>query len=251
VTIKPPQKIREQRYKCEVGIKHDVVIPDIYYDGTISNLSRGGIYFESNELILPGDVISISVKKLNDEKITFEVCIIWKKDLSNSTYRFGYGAQSINPKESMIQISEQGNKKIIVADDKREYPRKIFKTQIRLKDFNKIYNGQIRDISRGGAYIATDSIFPIGKKIALNLSGKKTRKSIKLIGWIVRKDNKGFGITFDRRSSGERRHDIDRRKGTDRRSSKKPKTGGSTDQFIPKKSASEVEKIKMKHQPIF
>ena len=218
MTIKPPQKNREKRHNCDVDIKHDVVIPDIHYDGTISNLSSGGIYFQSNERILPRDEISVTVKKLNGEEITFDVCIIWKKDLPNSTYRFGYGAQSINPKESMMRIHEQiDNKPIAEADDKRQYQRTIFKKRIRLKNFNKIYNGQIRDISRGGAFIETDSTFPIGKKIVLTLSGRMVRKKVRLTGWIVRKDNSGFGISFDRRSGAERRFDIDRRKGLDRR----------------------------------
>ena len=132
MTIEPPQKNREQRHNCDVDIKHDVVIPDIHYDGTISNLSSGGIYFQSNERILTGDEISVTVKKLNGEEITFDVCIIWKKALPNSTYRFGYGAQSINPKESMMRVHEQiDTKPIAETDDKRQYQRTIFKKGIK------------------------------------------------------------------------------------------------------------------------
>jgi len=57
----------------------------------------------------------------------------------------------------------------------------------------------------------------IRKKIVLTISGKTARKSVKFTGWIVRKNNEGFGISFDRRSGVERRYDIDRRKGLDRR----------------------------------
>ena len=221
VSINPPPKIREQRHICEVDMKHDVVIPDIHYDGIISNLSTGGIYFESNESIFPGDEISVTVKKLNEEEITFDVCIIWKKDLSNSTFSFGYGAQSINPNESMKQISGEDANRIFNSEDKRKYQRKIINKQIRLKNFNKICNGRIRDISRGGAFIETDSRFSIEEKIVLNLSREIANKNVKLTGWIVRRDNDGFGITFDRRSGSERRYDLDRRKGLDRRNSYK------------------------------
>ena len=208
---------RENRLNCKLDIKHDVVIPDIHYDGTISNLSSGGVYFESNELILPRDEISITVKKLNDEEITFDVCIIWKKDLPDSAYRYGYGAKSISPNKFMVQACDLDNKQIAESEDKREYQRTIFNKQIRLKNSNKIYKGQIRDISRGGAFIETDSIFSIGKKIVLTLSGKLDKKSVRLTGWIVRKGYDGFGISFNRRSGTERRYDIDRRIGLDRR----------------------------------
>ncbi len=251
MSINPPRKIREQRYKCEMDISHDNVIPDIHYDGIISNLSSGGIYFESNESIFPGDEISVTVKKVNEEEITFDVYIIWKKDLPNSPFRFGYGAKSFNPKESIVQIGDQDINRITEAEDKREYQRKIYNKQIRLKNHNQNYNGRISNISRGGAFIETDSIFPIGKKTVLTLSGKMARKSVRLTGWIVRKDNEGFGITFDRRSGVERRYDIDRRKGPDRRGNKKPDKRVLTDQFFPLKSASELAELSMKHGPIF
>ena len=251
MSINPPRKIREQRYKCEMDISHDNVIPDIHYDGIISNLSSGGIYFESNESIFPGDKISVTVKKLNEEEITFDVYIIWKKDLPNPPFHFGYGAKSVNPKESIVQIPDHDANRITEVEDKREHQRNFFNKQIRLKNHNQVYNGQIRDISRGGAFIETDSIFPIGKKIVLTISGKTARKSVKLKGWIVRKNNEGFGISFDRRSGVERRYDIDRRKGPDRRGNKKPDKKVLTDQFFPKKSASELAELNMKHQPIF
>jgi len=223
VSTNPHRKNREQRLKCEVDISHDIVIPDIHYDGIISNLSSGGIYFESNEQILTGDEISIMVRKLNKEEITFDVSIIWEKELFNSPFRFGYGARSINPIKSIAHICDQNKNQTNEIEDKRKYQRKLFNKQIRLKRRNQIYNGQIRDISRGGAFIVTDLIFPVGKKIALTISGKKARKNVKLTGWIVRNNNGGFGISFDRRSGVERRYDIDRRRGPDRRGNKKPK----------------------------
>ena len=219
----PPQKKREQRYKCKLDIKHDVVIPDIYYDGTIFNISSSGIYFESNELIFPGDEISVSVKKPNEEKIAFDVCVIWKNDLSNSSYSFGYGAQTINQNEARVQVRTEREIKIAEAEDKRRFQRVDFNKKIRMRNKTQEFRGRIQNISTGGAFIETDSKFSIGKKIVFNISGIKSEKKVKLTGWIVRKDNKGFGITFDRRSGSERRFDIDRRKGLDRRTSKKRK----------------------------
>ena len=223
MTLNPPRNIREQRYNCEVDITHDNVIPDIHYDGIISNLSDGGVYFESNESIFPGDEISVTVKKLNEEEITFDVYIIWKKDLPNSPFRFGYGAKTVSPKESIVQSHDQDVNRITEAGDKRKYQRKIYNKQIRFKNHNQSYNGRILDISRGGAFIETDSIFPTGKKVVLTISGKTARKNFKLTGWIVRKKNEGFGISFDRRSGVERRYDIDRRKDPDRRNRKRTK----------------------------
>ena len=196
MSLNPPRSIREQRYKCGVDILHDIVIPDIQYDGIIHNLSSGGIYFESNEQILPDDEISITVRRLNNEEITFDVCIIWRKDLFDSSFRFGYGAKSINPKESIVQICNQEIYLKNENENNREYRRIIYDKQIRLKYQSQKYNGRIRDISRGGAFIETNLIFPIGKNMMLIIPGEKTRRNIRLKGWIVRRNNLGFGIKF-------------------------------------------------------
>ena len=211
MSLNPPRSHREQRYKCHVDILHDIVIPDIHYDGIIHNLSSGGIYFESNEQILPDDEISITVRRLNKEEITFDVYIIWRKELVNSSFRFGYGAKSINPKESIVQICDQEFNRKNETENEREYQRIIYDNQIRLKYQNQEYPGRIRNISRGGAFIETNLIFPIGKNVILIIPVEKTRKNVRLRGWIVRRNNLGFGIKFMRRSDPERRHDIDRR----------------------------------------
>lgn len=251
MSLKPPRSIREQRYKREVDISHDIVMPNILYDGTFYNLSGGGIYFESNQQILPGDKISITVKRLNGTEQSFDIEIQWRKDLQNSSLRFGYGAKPIHPKESIVQIPDQNVNRLAEVENMRRYQRNFYNKPIRLKNHNQSFKGRIRDISRGGAFIETNSIFPIGKKLVLTISGKTARKSVRLTGWVVRKIKEGFGIAFDRRSGAERRYEIDRRKDQDLRGNKKPDKKVLKDQFVPKKSANELAELNMKHQPIF
>ena len=68
----------------------------------------------------------------------------------------------------------------------------------------------------GEAFIETKSgFFVIGEKVVLNIPGKNTCKNIKLIGWIARWNDTGFGIQFNRRSKLERPYDITREKVSD------------------------------------
>ncbi|UCF90740.1 MAG: PilZ domain-containing protein [Desulfobacterales bacterium] len=48
------------KYKSEV--LHSTNPPDFLYKGTMYNFSEGGLYFESQEDLLPGDEISISIR---------------------------------------------------------------------------------------------------------------------------------------------------------------------------------------------
>ena len=78
------------------------------------------------------------------------------------------------------------------------------------------------DISRGGACIKSDSRIALGQRIKFVVRVRKTRKTIKLTGWVVRQTSEGFAISFERRSGRERRYDLDRRIGLDRRKRVKP-----------------------------
>ena len=74
-----------------------------HYDGKLFNLDDGGIYFESNEMVEPGDEISITVRKLNNSEITFDVEVLWRKEFYNAAFSYGYGVKSINPKDVLRQ----------------------------------------------------------------------------------------------------------------------------------------------------
>jgi Tfp pilus assembly protein PilZ len=206
---------KEQRLKYEANNLYDTIIPDIHYDGKIYNLSDGDIYFESDEQILAGDEISITVRKLNGTEQSFDAEILWRKKLQNSFLCFGYGARLIEPKNTFVQILDpeelQGTDRINSAKDSRKYKRQINDKKVRFKCQNNYYRGRIKNISRGGAFIETKfGFFLIGEKVVLNIPGMNTRKNIKLIGWIARCNDSGFGIQFNRRSKMERPYDIRR-----------------------------------------
>ncbi len=215
-----------RRYTYEAGILHDIVVPDIFYDGKIYNFSDEGVYFESNEQIFPGDEISITIKKkstkdsANTEKY-FDVEILWRKNLHGSSFRYGYGAKLLKPKGSLIKLFGRSKlKKIdlnnhdredaIDETDSRTHPRKNFNQMLKFVHRKQIYQGFVINISRGGAFIKTKKKFPFGEKITLIIP-KKTRKDVKLKGWIVRQDETGFGIKIDLRSGLKRRGNLDRR----------------------------------------
>ena len=216
MSSKPP---RDKRFNYEADLSHDIVIPDIHYDGRIFNLSREGLYFESDERVEPGDQISITIKKMDGNEVTFEVEILRRKRLHGAAYRFGYGAPSIEPKSSLVKVFDKDLAPTPIDNkDSREYCRKIYNKLLQFRHESKNHNAWIRDISRGGAFIETNLWFPVGKRIVLTIPAKKARKAVRLQGWIVRCSEAGFGIKFNRRTDFvERRFDVDRRKGPDRR----------------------------------
>ena len=94
------ERRKNERFKCKTTILHNTSLPDFFYRGTMYNFSKEGLYFESNEDLLQGDEISISIKKpplqfIDKNHQYFDVKIMWCRELKDSSYQLGYGAKLI------------------------------------------------------------------------------------------------------------------------------------------------------------
>ena len=89
-----------ERFPCKAQILHSTNPPDFFYSATMYNFSKRGLYFESNEDLLKGHEISISIinpkqKVPKNPHQYFDVKIVWCRELQGSTYQVGYGAKMI------------------------------------------------------------------------------------------------------------------------------------------------------------
>jgi hypothetical protein len=97
---KDMERRKSERIAYKSALLHSTCPPDFFYSGTMYNFSTGGLYFESNEDLLKGDEISISIKeppaeflKVSDQY--HDVRIMWCEVLQGSSYQVGYGAMLI------------------------------------------------------------------------------------------------------------------------------------------------------------
>jgi Tfp pilus assembly protein PilZ len=214
---------KTKRYHFETVILHDTLLPDIFFDAKMYDISKGGVHFESDQSLYPGEEIYIGLKSSpyseDSEKYYSYVRIKWRKVLPNSSFKFGYGAEFIKASPSLLKILDiadfenepsenQASKK---ESDPREHQRKPYRKVVYFSTRNSKHKGFIKNISRGGAFIITRGKFAIGQIINLVFPGKRLKKELKLKGWIVRVDQNGIGVRFDRRSGKDRRGDLDRR----------------------------------------
>jgi hypothetical protein len=94
------ERRKSERLKYTSAVLHSTNPPDFFYRGTMHNFSSEGLYFESNEDLLQGDEISISIlnppQQFNKEpREYFDVEIMWCEVLRGATYQVGYGAKII------------------------------------------------------------------------------------------------------------------------------------------------------------
>jgi hypothetical protein len=109
------------------------------------------------------------------------------------------------------------NKNLKAEEGSRKHPRRPCKKHLFFTYKHRHVKGLVTNISRGGAFIETGSKISLGERINLVIHGSKNHKDVRLRGWIVRLGSEGVGVSFDRRSGPERRFDLDRRTGSDRR----------------------------------
>jgi Tfp pilus assembly protein PilZ len=214
----------KKRYKYEATIWHDNLFPEIFYETKMYNLSKGGVYFESDQTLYAGEKIYIAVKNPsaadNDYKDCVQVEIKWRKNLTDSNVQYGYGAQFIDSRNTLLDAIDMAS---LAEDslkgngykykkDSRQDPRSPYRKITFFTTRNRNYKGFITNISRSGAFIVTKYKFSLGQKIMLAIPGDGQRRDMKLKGSVVRLSPKGAGVKFDRRTGIERRKGVDRRK---------------------------------------
>ena len=226
---------KNKRLRCDAVIWHDNLLPEIFYNAKMYNLSQRGVYFESDQIIYPGEDIYIGLKDpaspINDTKDRIRVEIKWRKDLQNTSFRFGYGAKLINPIDTLVKSIDKTILRQTRApignvfkhkEDPRKHPRKPYRKAIFFTSKSKNYKGLITNISRGGAYIITKNKFYVGQMIQIVIPGDKKKKDVRLKGWVVRLSPEGLGVRFDRRRGRDRRSRIGSSRQPEIRSKKAP-----------------------------
>ena len=239
-----------QRFKYEAILWHNSILPGIFYKARLCNISKTGLYFETDQSLYPGekiyiakknnpstsnrkDISRIEIKWRNDSIKGFDqIEIKWRKELKNSSLQYGYGAVFIGSNPNLeklldiVDVSKNGHDNLDAKKDPRELTRENYRKEITFSSKDQSYKGILSNISRVGAFVETKTRLSLGQMIRLEIPGDSLFKNLKLKGWVVRLDPKGVGIKFERRLGRERRQDIDRRRGPDRRTRRKPKGAG-------------------------
>lgn len=235
------EKRKHRRHQYEAFISHDILSPEVKPAGKIYNFSQQGLYFESNHNFLPMEEIFVEIidhdrSSDTEQELLFDVEIIWRKKLPDAPFRYGYGAKFKFSNETIEHKIKSANLKkpslppplpppqseLENQTEAREFPRKRCHQSILFNHGTQVYQGWVTNISRGGAFIKTRSKCPLGHKIRIVITESKNRKGLERLGWVVRVNSEGFGVSFNRRSGTERRYDLDRRIGKDRRKRIRP-----------------------------
>ena len=201
------RKKRRFEYKTAIAIES--------MDGGISsvakmfNVSEDGAYFESDALISTGNEILIWIANspfASDPGVyeSHPVQVMWRKELSNSAYTYGYGvkhARPIDAFEESIVVSKYEKLKaeagvLESGQDARKHPRKPLNKSVYFSAQDQHYKGLVSNISRVGAFIETKDDFLTGQRIQIVIPDDRFDKCLVITAEIVRSDRTGVGLKF-------------------------------------------------------
>ena len=217
----------KRRFKYEAVIWHDNILPDRFYAARILNISRSGVYFESDQTLYQGEELFIAHKNPGPAAVAAEDCtrveIKWRQNLKDSPYSFGYGARFTESDNPLVKSIDKNRLiKQNIDDDPTKYKREprahlreLYRKEIVFIAESSQHKGTVTDISRGGAFIRTETKLSLGQAINLHIPRGQSCKEATLKGWVVRLSPNGIGIKFDRRLQADRRkksEQSDRRK---------------------------------------
>ncbi len=155
------------------------------YRARLANYSGRGLCFETDLLLDPGAKVYIGIQDSNHRFFSkdygsFLVEIIWRKRLAENLFNYGYGANMIFAKAELKEL--------------RKNPRKPFSKLTYFTSQNKYYEGVIKNLSHGGAFIETKTEFSNGDELKLVVP--RPNKFILIRCKIIHFNQTGFGVKF-------------------------------------------------------
>lgn len=206
------EKRQNGRYPHRSQVVRESLITGTVTIGLMNNYSMGGFSFTSNNLINLDDMIFLGLadSPYSSAAHTYEchkVKIKWRKDVFRSRYRYAYGVQHLDPIGIFPEYTEQyycdipkyrelvaAVNKELRTQDLRKFDRKQLATSVYFVAENNIYRGLIRDLSRGGIFVETNSRLKVSQYIRLVIPGTKFDNGVMIKARIIHQSLSGYGI---------------------------------------------------------
>ena len=166
------------------------------YKARMQNHSDDGIYFESDGIFQKGSKIHICMQNSPYSQTSglleyYTGEVMWRKDLEDSSYYFGYGVQLVSCLSKQDMHSNDDRK----GKGSRKHPRKPFSRTIGLGTKNKgNFKGVTKNISASGVFISAEAKLELGQELRLILPIKG--KKVNIEGQIAWLNEEGFGLKF-------------------------------------------------------
>ena len=198
----------DNRTLYETPVSQENLDSGVFTYCTMYNYSKDGLYFESNTRLNPGEEIFIGIENspyCPDPNVyeCYHAIIRWRKQISDSNYKFGYGIKFYNPdaraSSTAQKVCETGDlqpEDVKPDKEQRKHTRYPYNKSINYFAQNKRFEGVIKNICRSGAFIQSGHRFAVGDKLSMVLPFVKKQDGAMVKGEVIWTDKQGFGVKF-------------------------------------------------------
>ncbi len=193
----------EKRSDMRKNHKSPVLIEDpeaaATYRARMMNYSKNGLFLETNAIFEPGTEVYIGIENSPYRSSTYEAPdgyvaeIMWQRNLEDTFFSNSYGVKLIS---STYDLQNTSTKTLKADQEVRKHPRRPYRKPVYFTSQNQYYKGNIKNLSRSGAFIETKGNFAVGQIIKLVIPGTKIDKGIMLKSEIIHALSNGVGIKF-------------------------------------------------------
>jgi hypothetical protein len=191
----------EKRDNTRFDYQAPIVLEDskfgVLQGARMFNYSDFGLYFETDHFLAPGTDIYIGIPNSpytpNSEVYErYHVLIKWRKPLKRSSFYYGYGVRFLD--------TDPLDRPIKRGIESRKHPRKPCSVNVKYAAQQKIYPGEVKNISLGGALLKTNEMdgLDVGQQLLLAIPNRKKGNIIKRHAKVIWSSRLGFGLEFQR-----------------------------------------------------
>lgn len=211
MTSTKTEKRKKRRFYYETAVALASIKGGVTSVAKMFNVSEGGVYFESDAL-LPSDTqicIWIANSPFAKDPGVYEshrVKVVWRSELKDSVYAYGYGARRLDPvgifSESRVMSRYDMPRprfgRLRQIKDSRRYPRKPLHKSVYFGSQNAHFKGRIQNASRSGLFIETLDRFEEGRSIRIVIPDDRFDRYLSISARVVRSEPGGIGVRIMR-----------------------------------------------------
>ena len=211
MTSTDSEKRRKRRFYYETAVALESIKGGVTSVARMFNVSEGGVYFESDTRIRMGKQIYIWIANspfASDPGVyeCHRVKVVWRSQLKDSIYAFGYGVKRLDPARSFsdsmvmsrLEMPRPRVGSLRKIKDSRLHPRKPFSKSVYFGSQSGHFKGLIQNISRNGLFIETRGRFDVGRSIRLVIPDSRFDQYLAISARVVRSDPNGIGLKITR-----------------------------------------------------
>jgi len=192
-----PEKRDNTRFKYQAPIVLEDAKFGILQGARMFDYSDFGLYFETDHFLAPGTDIYIGIPNspytpTPDIYERYHAVIKWRKSLKESSFYYGYGVRFLE--------TDSQNRPIERGIESRRYPRKPCSLYVKYAVENKIFPGEVKNISLGGVFLKTNENdgLDVGQQFQLAIPNRKKGSVIKRFARVIWSNSSGLGLAFQR-----------------------------------------------------